>query len=426
MKNKVTKSILMGLATTFTLSAVAQVDISRTNLAASARRSPAGTAEGVSNGGGGDAVVQNGELVMRDFFDQKTYGELVPNTVEFAKANQKFLALMIDIAKADLRLAQAIYDDLLVMHIIFVDQDLPVLDPNSTALSGPIAQKQIAVRTGNDVVISRPSYELVPSEYLLLHESLHGVLKGSGPVHHSRVRAIVKFIKDNRADLKKADLFGFIDGLNAVDLAGYLEGSIIMETALIKRDTAAACAYMGIDPDPISIQGLNHFLGLYQKCESKELSEHVNQYLETRVVNVSDDIVKQTESLLGEVTKFEAIVEDVPYSKPRLLIDPRYEHRNYKNSCKALNSANIPERLRQITEEVNKIKIPLNELLTRQLAILKGMGEDEKRMLTEIFHSLPEEKQKRSAHSADYAISEINATKNQLEEKFAEVSLICK
>lgn len=161
---------------------------------------------GGESSGGGDGRYVNGDLILRDFLETS---ELVLDNVEFLKSIPGFEELIHDIGRVQPSFAMAIWGDLVNTQIFITNDELPLLDPEQTGFSTTIiAERQIAYREDKTILISMPALEALEDKqaYLPLHESMHGLLKGSGALHHMRVRTLVKYIEEHRAQLSREDL----------------------------------------------------------------------------------------------------------------------------------------------------------------------------------------------------------------------------
>jgi len=191
---------------------------------------------GHHEGNGGDGIYVNGQLVMRDFagsaqlklvLDNKTFLEQVPG----------FVDLLYDIARVSPRLALAVWQDLKHTKIYLTEGRLPLLPAHQTGLDiEQVAEVQIAIRNGREIVISQPAFEeLAEPKYLLFHESIHGLLQGEGPLHHMRVRSLTLYIRDNRDSLQEETLNRVLEkvGLTNIADSGFLSGYIQRANAFL-------------------------------------------------------------------------------------------------------------------------------------------------------------------------------------------------
>ena len=162
-------------------------------------------------GNGGDAVRVDGNLVLRDFMS-KARLDSVPNNSKFLQAYPELLQLVRELSHANPNFAHAVWQDLLQAKIWVTDADLPLLPASATALIAGRAEVQIAIRNGADIIISLPALAQVrDKEYVFLHESIHGLMRGDGPWHHEKVRSLVRYLRENRGKYQPEEvrtLFG--------------------------------------------------------------------------------------------------------------------------------------------------------------------------------------------------------------------------
>lgn len=159
---------------------------------------------GTESGGGGDAVIVNGQLVMRDFTEQT---KKIKDNLEFINQVPKFREMIYKIAKVNPVFASYVIGELARVNLYESPTSLPILPYNITTLSGKGAEVQLATRLNDDIVFAPEYFTFKQKENVLLHEALHGLLAdNSGPFHHIRVRNIVRYISENLNNLN-ADEF---------------------------------------------------------------------------------------------------------------------------------------------------------------------------------------------------------------------------
>lgn len=170
-------------------------------------------------GNASDGVYIDGKFLFRDFL--KTT-EIVLDNKKYLENIPAFKKLITDIAQVHPVFALMVWNDLMNAKIWLTDEKLLLLPENQTTLAGEGADEQIAIRDGLDIIISKPSFDNAGvkendknvKEYILFHEALHGIIRGTGPFHHVRVQAITKYFKDNRDNYNRKDidiLFSKID-----------------------------------------------------------------------------------------------------------------------------------------------------------------------------------------------------------------------
>ncbi len=154
---------------------------------------------GTESGGGGDAIVQNGKLVMRDFVIDNEELLEIENNMSFLLQYPEVKEVIMKIGSQHPRFAASIIKELMKVKYLLTDKELSVLAPQSTSLSGINAEIQIAIRYEDDVIISKPAFDKLENKaFILIHEALHGLLDSNrGPAHHARIRKIVKYLENN-------------------------------------------------------------------------------------------------------------------------------------------------------------------------------------------------------------------------------------
>ena len=162
---------------------------------------------GAETGGGGDAVVVNGEVILRDLVAQESV-EVVESNIKFLQKIKNFKKIVEEIAKVNPEFASEIISDLAKAKLHISNTSLPLLPYYQTTIaSGAPAQIQLATRTGQDIIFAPEFFENDYAPYTLIHESLHGLLSNNaGPAHHQRVRNIVNYLFNNRSNLTASQL----------------------------------------------------------------------------------------------------------------------------------------------------------------------------------------------------------------------------
>lgn len=160
---------------------------------------------GAESGGGGDAVIVNDKLVIRDLLPGQM--QSVTNNLKFINSVKGFRQLVYTIAKANPELASNLILDLDRVTFYTTQETLKLLPYDQTTINGRAAEVQLAIRIDNDILFGPEFMDYEDAEYVLLHEALHGLLAdNSGPLHHVRVRTIVKYIHDNINNLDSDEL----------------------------------------------------------------------------------------------------------------------------------------------------------------------------------------------------------------------------
>jgi hypothetical protein len=153
--------------------------------------------QGHDEGNAGDGVYVDGKLVMRDFL---TNADLVLDNKAFLNKYPELVSLLREIGNTNPQLTLAVWNDLTKVRIFTTTAALPLLPKDQTGLDfEQVADVQIAIRDGDDLLISLSDLNQLPEkEYLFLHEAFHGLIKGSGPLHHIKIRSLTKYFKENR------------------------------------------------------------------------------------------------------------------------------------------------------------------------------------------------------------------------------------
>ena len=158
---------------------------------------------GGETSGGGDAVYIEDQLVLRDFLESSSFKTILHNE-EFLNSIPDLKNLIMDISKVHPELALEVVKDLMTVTFYQSSVPLPLLPASTTAFSGPKADVQLAIRTGNEIILHPSIQKIKDASYVMIHEALHSLLnENEGPMHHHRVRAIVKYLKENRGSYDK-------------------------------------------------------------------------------------------------------------------------------------------------------------------------------------------------------------------------------
>ncbi|WPU63995.1 hypothetical protein [Peredibacter starrii] len=198
---------------------------------------------GGETSGGGDAVYVEDQLILRDFIEASSFKTILRND-EFLHSISDFQDLIQDISKAQPELALAVIKDLMRVNFYQSGSALPLLPASTTALSGPKADVQLAIRTGNDIFLAPGIQSIKDASYIMIHEALHSLLSDNqGPVHHHRVRAIVKYLKDNRGKYDKKSLQILLSKNNYI----FNKSPLLSEGFFNVNDPGLKCQILGQD-----------------------------------------------------------------------------------------------------------------------------------------------------------------------------------
>ena len=241
-------------------------------------------------GNGGDGVKVGDDLVLRDFISKNPF-KVIKNNREFLERYPEFVALIKDMSKAQPFFAMAIWNDLIDANIFFTQAELPLLPAAATALVAGKADAQIAIRSGNDIIISVPNFEMTQDrEYVFLHEALHGLMKDQySPWHHEKVRSLVRELRDNRGKYERQDMYTTLTKFGVSYFNSNWDGKAMMKgseltddgnyiktmSALIQEDASAQylCAqYNAYNPQWVEFIAK---WGPYSKCPADQKIQKV-------------------------------------------------------------------------------------------------------------------------------------------------------
>ncbi|HBQ20696.1 MAG: hypothetical protein A2Z91_07100 [Deltaproteobacteria bacterium GWA2_38_16] len=179
-------------------------------------------------GNGGDAVKKEGELIPRDLIPSGPGSAFIPLPLskkkEFLNNLPGFMNLIKNIGQAHPGLALAIWDDLMNAKIYLVDWELDVLPRAETSISSDFhADRQVCIRTENEIICSLPALnESKEQRVYPIHESLHSMIRGEGPIKHEKVRAMTRYLIENEEHYSFEDLQEIMNTLGVYnELTGY-------------------------------------------------------------------------------------------------------------------------------------------------------------------------------------------------------------
>lgn len=168
---------------------------------------------GGDSSGGGDGIVRDGHIVLRDFVADLE-PELIGDNQEFLSAIPELVDLISEIGRVNPSLAISIWNDLNEASLWIVNQSLKTLPPEYTSLTNVVADIQLAIRDGRDIFLAKEFNDYKHHQgYLLIHESLHRFVPESGDAHHHKVRAIIRYLKENRGHLEQIQFNTFLQQL---------------------------------------------------------------------------------------------------------------------------------------------------------------------------------------------------------------------
>lgn len=210
----------------------------------------AAKAAGTGHGGGGGYVKnQDGSLIFRDFI-KSGRPRMVPDSVSFVQETPRFSELISELIDVHPQFAILVINQYTHLTNIWTTTDpLPVLPESETTLLGPKVDVQAATRYGNDIVISMPDFKKGQvEEYVLLHEALHGIVGGVGPIQEMYVGNVVDFIKENRGKLNLQTLQSYLRK-NQANVPDLNEKDRVRMQQLLKGHVSdpLTCAIFGAD-----------------------------------------------------------------------------------------------------------------------------------------------------------------------------------
>lgn len=166
---------------------------------------------------GGDGYLnEEGKIILRDFDSGNFYEEY--DRFEIVEKEESFRILLKDIFMASPTVGAAIWNAMEHLEFIFIEDTLPLLPTSQTTVGEKPAEVQIAIKNGEKIIISMKRFErTVDREFLLLHEVLHEVVDREEwiAMKHTKVRALVNYIYQNRNNLKEDELWKKLDDYSA-------------------------------------------------------------------------------------------------------------------------------------------------------------------------------------------------------------------
>jgi len=318
-------------------------------------------------GNGGDGKYVDNQLVLRDFTES---AEIILDNREFLKSIPDLESLLKDIGRAHPKFALAIAEDLLRANFYISSKKLRLLANEETSLSPEKADEQIAIRNGNDIIIAKSELDKVEQSYLLLHESIHGLLQEEGPFEHTRTRALVRYIKQNRHTLTKDSLTAVLEKvgyyrsenpdskeMNA-DVQSGLKMIISGETPVESR-----CALLSLlkirypfmlSVDPTDLEGAS-FFGDNNTCNGQDSFELFDKLYPSLGKFRSEPYANFLETY------------QVTNGAPITWRTPKYLKEIYKGHCKKYASQEEEQRLKKNSDILSEAQSSLRE-------IQKGQG----------------------------------------------------
>lgn len=296
---------------------------------------------GNDKGNGGDGVMIGNELVMRDFVSRANFTQ-VEDTITFLDSIPGFREYIFELARTNGKFAEQVLQNLLKTTIYLSDTDLELLSANQTAVGGLKAQVQLAIRWGNEILISPKFFSEEFKDqrtYLMIHESLHGILDGEGAIHHTRVRTIVNYLKTNRGNYNKQSLREMLDknGVNTYIKFEQYDGFIfdanpppnmrcfvLMKDSGLNRYTVELQRYLGLSCS-------SDFVEFRKKFDDALKAEMDLSYLgDKEVYEILRDVAAlkvRTNYYEIKLVKTGIFEKDLKYRQQDTCSDNRYEYK---------------------------------------------------------------------------------------------------
>ncbi|MEA9357447.1 hypothetical protein SHI21_14565 [Bacteriovorax sp. PP10] len=325
---------------------------------------------GTETSGGGDAVYLDNQMVIRDLLVQDQVKTLRNNN--FLNSIPEFKVLILKLAKVDPQFASAVIRDLMSDKMYLSPGTLPILPYNQTTVTGKAADVQLAIRNGKEIIFSKQFLNSNQKEYILIHEALHGILAdNSGPLHHVRVRNIVKYIYDNQNNLDSEELKATLADNNYNTNTAFLEEDTYIWNPEANKNLR--CYYSGDDRSIVLFLGLD--------CTSENTYRN-NVYLKKFLTEKHPEIAKKAE---GKMYYGSAISAPYAYTfdlvRDPVLFDKYITTVQMKNCSENSDSiAYVKKALVGIEEELEMAK-HINTILDDELipkleksALVKAIG----------------------------------------------------
>ena len=209
---------------------------------------PAANAGGHRDGNSSDGVRVGEEIVMRDFVF-KAKPVRVDDHMEYFRNVPGLEGLLEEVLRVAPGLGAKIFDQLARIQLWVTQESLALLPRSTTTVAGPDAEVQIALRFGDDVLVSEPALRKTTGDYSIFREALHGFVEGEGPIHHMKVANIISYLRENRGQLSAAGLSQVLkqNGVGQDILNDYwLERGHLLGELLYESQAGVACAIQSL------------------------------------------------------------------------------------------------------------------------------------------------------------------------------------
>lgn len=292
---------------------------------------------------GGDGVYIDGQIVLRDFLEGEGLTKVKDNNA-FLKTAPNFIKIIRKIGEQDRDLAVALYSAIDDSTIWTTNNQLPLLPDTETTTYERKADVQIAIRDKDNIYISLPAYNKTDKAYLLLHEAVHLIAKGTGAKKHFNVRAIVRYIKEN------------IDSFNTYEIKEYLDEKFYSNLSdVISYDNEALISVLMDKKGSLENKCQLASFSLYKKGNVYRLFE----IFSPEVINCLNEektshyfkleMERKHSGIVGQIAKFSTVEP-----KKRIIKNKKYQEE--KLLCEKNTSAEIKKQIDEVYSAYEKLR----------------------------------------------------------------------
>lgn len=304
---------------------------------------------------GGDGVYKDGQIVLRDFLEGEGLTKVKDND-EFLKTAPNFMKIIRKIGEKNRHLAVALYAAIDDSKIWTTNNQLPLLPDTETTTYERKADVQIAIRDKDNIYISLPAYNKTDKAYLLLHEAVHLIAKGTGAKKHFNVRAIVRYIKEN------------MNSFNTYEITEYLDEKFYSNlSSVISYDSDALISVLIDQKGSFENRCQLASFSLYRdnvyrlfQIFSPELLDCLKP--EENFYNYRREIMRRHSGIQGDMTRFSEVEP-----KKRIIKNKKYQEE--KLLCEANTNIEIKKQINAIFsayEKFDKEQEDLNKEFERE------------------------------------------------------------
>lgn len=307
---------------------------------------------GGETSGGGDAVYVEDQLVVRDFMEGSSFETVLKNE-KFLKSIPDFHELILEISKVNGEFARRVVLDLMQATLFQSKIALPLLPASTTALSGPKADVQLAIRMSSEIILHPDFLKVKYASYVMIHEALHSLLaENEGPMHHHRVRNIVKYLKDYRGRYNK-------ESLNILLQKNKYQGNNLTGVAALGRHTFKNDIDLNVRCYLTqNSEEMNRYLGI--NCE-QDAQNSMESYLRSHVFSGSSEdgsIIYKFENMQGSYVPF-FDVQIVPLNLEQTSIFDQQKKKMQMSAC--YNNGLSLKKLQQKNQKAQQDQILFSE-----------------------------------------------------------------